>query len=83
MDLKKYLENERLSVHVIPNSSRTELVEEEGKLKLYLQAVPDKNKANIELIKFFKKEFKLKVEIKSGLKSRDKVLRILNNDISS
>jgi uncharacterized protein (TIGR00251 family) len=54
------------------------LVEENGKLKLYFKTVPDKNKANLELIKFFKKKFSLKVEIKSGLKSsRGKVLRVI------
>jgi len=76
MDLSSYFNNGKLSVHVIPNSSRTELIEEEGKLRLYLQAVPDKNKANLELIKFFKKQYGLKVRIKRGEKSRDKVLKI-------
>ncbi|MFA6460684.1 MAG: DUF167 domain-containing protein [Candidatus Woesearchaeota archaeon] len=83
MEIKKYIENGTLSVHVVPHSSRQELIEEEGKLKLYLQAVPDKNKANLELIKFFKKEWGLKVEIKSGMKSRDKILRVLNNETIS
>lgn len=83
INLQKYIHQETLSLRATPHSSRTELMEEEGKLKLYLQAVPDKNKANLELIKFFKKEFKLKVEIKSGMKSRDKILRILNSEIFS
>ncbi len=51
--------------------------EENGRLKLYLKAPPDKNKANLELIKFFKKELGLVVEIKSGVTSREKVLRIV------
>jgi len=80
IDLKKYIKDGCLNLRVTPHSSRTELVEEEGKLKLYLQAVPDKNKANLELIKFFKKELGLKVEIKSGMKSRDKILRIITDD---
>jgi len=67
----------QFSLRVTPNASRTELKEEEGKLKLYLQAVPEKGKANAAVIKFFKKEFSIKVEIKSGSKSRDKVLRVL------
>lgn len=80
MDIKKYICNGQIGLRVTPHSSRTELVEEDGRLKLYLQAVPDKNKANLELIKFFKKEVGLKVEIKSGMKSRDKILRILNEN---
>jgi hypothetical protein len=37
-------------------------------------AIPDKNKANIEIVKFFSKLLKKKVEIKKGMKSRNKVL---------
>ncbi len=65
-----------ISVKVIPHSGRTELKEENNQLKLYLKSPPEKNKANLELIKFFKKELHLNVEIISGLKSREKVLRI-------
>ncbi|HIH11157.1 TPA: DUF167 domain-containing protein [Candidatus Woesearchaeota archaeon] len=64
------------SLKVIPNAGRTELVQEGEILKLYLKAVPDKNKANLELIKFFKKEYHLTVTIKSGLKSREKVISV-------
>ncbi len=77
MDIQKYIKNNILQIKVIPNSSKNELIEEEHGLKLYLNAVPDKNKANLALIKYFKKELGLVVEIKSGLKSREKVLRII------
>ena len=63
-----------IKIKVIPNSSRNEL--KEG--RLYLKAVPEKGKANKEVIKFFKKKG-LRVEIKSGEKSREKVLRIISN----
>ncbi|MBR9683052.1 YggU family protein [Candidatus Woesearchaeota archaeon] len=66
-----------IKVRVVPNSSKSELIEVEGKLKLYLKAVPEKGKANREVIKFFKKKFNLKVKIKSGEKSRQKVLQVL------
>ena len=77
-DLKPFISNQLLRIKVIPNASSTKLVEENKQLKLYLKAVPEKDKANKELIKFFKKNFKLAVEIKSGEKSREKVLRIKN-----
>lgn len=77
LDLQKYVQNGLLAVHVVPHSAQTCLREQEGRLRLYLMAVADKDKANRALIQFFKKEFHLKVEIKSGLRSRDKVLRIL------
>ncbi len=77
MEIKKYIINGTLSLHVTPHSSRNELVEENGGLKLYLHAPPEKDKANKELLKFFKKELGLRVEIVSGLRSREKVVRIL------
>ena len=76
MNLDKYILNNRLKIKVIPNSSKTELVEENDKLKLYLKAVPEKNKANSELIKFFKKNYKLSVTLLSGKTSREKVLLV-------
>ena len=75
--IEKHLKEGQLKIRVIPNSKKTELMEDNNQLKLYLHAVPDKNKANLELIKFFKKELNLKVEIKSGMKSREKVLIVL------
>lgn len=75
--IDKHLQNSHLSLKVIPNSGKNELFEENGRLKLHLQAVPDKNKANLELIKFFKKEFGLRAEIVRGMKGREKILRIL------
>jgi len=75
--INKYMKNGSFQVKVVPNSSKEELIEENGLLKMYLKAVPDKEKANKELIKYFKKELGLRVEIKLGAHSREKVLRIL------
>ena len=77
MDLTPYIKNGRLTLKVIPNARTTKLTEENDALKLYLHAPPEKDKANRELIRFFKQEFKHRVEIVSGLKSREKVLQIL------
>jgi len=74
--IKKHLKDGKISLHVTPHSSRNELIEENGRLKLYLQAVPEDNKANLALIKFFKKEFGLRVEIISGMKGREKIIII-------
>lgn len=75
--IQKHIKNSCLQVKVVPNSSKEELIEDKGLLKMYLKAVPDKEKANKELIKYFKKELGLHVEIKLGAHSREKVLRIL------
>lgn len=77
MDIARYTLQGSITLRVIPNSGRTEAKEEKGILKVYLKAVPDNNKANKELITFFKKEFGLRVEILVGNKSRQKVLRVL------
>ena len=76
MEITKFIYDGLLKVRVIPNASQKGLKEEEGKLRLYLKSVPEKNKANFELVKFFKKKFDLRVEIISGKKSREKVLRV-------
>ena len=77
MDINKFIENGKIKIKVIPHAGRTELKEDEGKLKLYLKAAPAKGKANAELIKYFKKELKLSVRIKSGETNRGKVLEIM------
>ena len=76
MRLNKFIAGNLLKIRVVPNSSRTELTEENSGLKLHLKAAPEKNKANKEVIRFFKKEFGLRVEIKFGEKNRDKILEI-------
>lgn len=74
-----------ITVKVIPKSNKTEFVEifEDGKdekiIKIRLKAVPEKNKANIELIKFLSKELSLPKEnfqIISGKTDRLKLIRI-------
>ena len=67
-----------IKVKVFPNSKKTEIRETKDKLiKINIAAPPEKDKANKELIKFFKKHFKLSVRIKSGKTSRDKTLEVI------
>jgi uncharacterized protein len=64
-------------VHVKPSARKNEILERgEGCLTVAIAAPPDKNKANKELIRFLSKEFGRKVRIKSGLKSREKVVEM-------
>ena len=76
MDLPKHINNGFIKIRAVPNAKENKLVEDNG-LRLYLHSPPEKDKANLEIIKFFKKEFNLKVKIESGLRSREKVLRVL------
>ena len=62
-----------MKIKVIPNAKEDKLVGD----TLYLKAVPEKDKANKALIKFFKKNLHLNVRIKSGEKSRNKVIEII------
>ncbi|MEW5896279.1 MAG: DUF167 domain-containing protein [Nanoarchaeota archaeon] len=86
INLQKHIKNSFLQVKVIPHSGRSELVEQGEKqekeqerclLKLYIKSPPEKDKANQELIKFFKKEYALKIKIKSGGKSRLQINKLI------
>lgn len=61
-----------------PNSSKSLLIwdSETSTIAAYLHSIPDDNKANDELVKLFKKQLKLKVEIISGFKSKNKKIKI-------
>jgi len=77
MDINKYVKKGLIEVRVIPHAARNKVVEENRGLKVYLTAIPDKNKANAALITFFKQEFSLRVRIKRGDESREKVLEVV------
>jgi len=69
----------RIKVH--PNSSKNDLsgVMEDETLKINIKAVPEKGKANIELIRFLAREFnidKSMIRIISGTGERTKLLKI-------
>ena len=70
----------KYTVKVIPKSSRTEIIEESNNfLKIKLKAVPEKGKANIELIKFLAKHFKTaksNIKIVKGETGRNKIIEI-------
>lgn len=77
--IKQYIKNNKLKIIVKTNSPKTEITEfDKAKqaLKLNIHAQPEKGKANLEIKKFFKKKFKLDIEIISGFKNREKLLRV-------
>jgi uncharacterized protein (TIGR00251 family) len=70
-----------LTVKVIPKSSKSEFqgLMGENILKIKLKAVPENNKANIELLKFLSQQLDInieKIKIVSGSTSTRKHLRI-------
>lgn len=72
-------------IKVIVGAPKTEIrgYLDDGTIKVAVTAVPERGKANLILINFLAKEFKVKkdqIEILSGSTSRTKLVRI-NNEL--
>jgi len=68
-----------LEIKVVPKAKKQKIVEENGKLKVYLKSPPEDGKANKELIEVLSKYLKVKknkIEIIKGQFSRNKVVKI-------
>ena len=85
MDLKEYIKVKWnywfLELKVVPNASKTELswLMWNWILKIRLMSIPEKWKANIELINFISKNLwisKRSVEVVSWLTSKNKLVKI-------
>ena len=77
-DFLAHITGKRFRVLVKPNASTTHVIGwDEGKkaLRVAVAAVPDKGKANKELVKFLSKLLKKKVVLVSGATSRLKILK--------
>ena len=62
---------------VRPNSGRQEIEKaDESHFIVHLKSSPENGKANAELAKLLHNYFKAEVRIKSGLKSRNKIIEI-------
>lgn len=69
----------RLSLKVIPNAKQNKIVEESGRMKVYLTAPPVEGKANKALVEFLAEHYKVKkrdVAIVKGETSREKIVNI-------
>lgn len=78
IELRKYITNNSLKIIVKPNSPENEIkgfdVNRKA-LRVNIKAKAEQNKANIEIIKFFKK-LGYDISIVKGLKSKEKILKI-------
>ena len=77
MNVSKFIRNNHLKIIVKPNSRENKIIfwnDARHALKVEISAPADKNKANIEVIKFFSKLTDKKARIVSGLASREKLL---------
>jgi uncharacterized protein (TIGR00251 family) len=78
-EVTQYIKNNYLKILVKPNSPKTEILKwdfERSALRVNIHAKPEDNEANTEVVKFFSKLIKKKVVIKSGMRSREKLLFI-------
>lgn len=76
-----YFKNKRLTIVVKPNSPKNKIIKWDSEKKVLIveiKALAEKNKANIEIVKFFSKLLKKKVKIVSGFNSKKKVLQLSN-----
>jgi len=74
--LRDHLIGRRLSIVVKPNARKTEVIEEGDVVRIAVAAPPEDNKANIELLKFLKRELG-PVRLVSGAKSKRKIIEII------
>ena len=78
-DIEEYIEDNSLKIIVKTNASRNEVVgwdDSRKALRISVKAVPEKGKANREIVKFLGKLLKKRIAIVSGLKSKEKILKI-------
>ena len=85
-ELKQKLTDEHLlylHIKVRTQSGKSEIIKYQDEiLKVNLKAVPEKGKANQELIQLLSKEFrqaKENIKILSGVASRNKLIKIIDN----
>lgn len=82
MDINELKDKEYIKIIVKPNSAKNEIKDydkEKNVFRVDISAPAEKNKANIEVIKFFSKLLKKKVIIARGLKSKEKIIKIISS----
>lgn len=78
-ELLHFFFNNKLNILVKPNSSKNSIIGwdyEKKMLKIEINGVPKDNEVNIEILKFFNREFKLDLKIVKGFKSRKKTVEL-------
>lgn len=81
MNLHDYIIENKLLIIVKANSSKNSITgydENRKAVKVNIKEPAENNKANIEIIKFFKKLTKKDVRVISGLTSKKKLLKFID-----
>lgn len=76
--MRKYIVNNNLKIIVKSNSPKNEIkgFDNRKRLRINIKAKAEKGKANVEIVKFFKK-LGYNIVIVKGLKSKEKILRLI------
>ena len=80
---KEITENLLIKIKIVPNSSKNDIIIEDGIIKVKVTAQPVENKANKALIELLSKKIKVPktmIEIVKGATSKDKTVLIKAND---
>jgi uncharacterized protein (TIGR00251 family) len=80
MEISQHIKKGELRIIAKPNSDKTEITgfdEIRKAVKVNISEPADKDKANREVIRYFSKLLKRRVIIKSGLRAKEKTLKIV------
>ncbi len=67
-----------IKIKVHANSSREKIKRtNNSNYEIWIKEKPIENKANVSIIKLLKKYFKKNIKIKSGLRSKNKIIEII------
>lgn len=66
----------KISVFVKTNAKENKIEKNNDSLKVWLKSLPVENKANEELVKLLKKNYKADVKILKGFSSKNKLVEI-------
>lgn len=67
----------KYDILVKAKNSKSEIVIEQDKIIVKVKSIPENNKANLEIVKLFKKQLNLNVKIIKGFKTNKKIIIIL------
>lgn len=74
-----------IKLKIVPNSSKNDIIHEDGFIKVKITAQPIENKANKALIEFLSKSFRIpktSIEILKGTTSKEKTVLLKTVDES-
>lgn len=66
-----------IKISVKTNQPKNEILKKDGGYLIYIKEKPEKGKANLAIIKLFKRELNKNIRIISGFKSKEKYIEFI------